>query len=76
MSDKTKPAFPSVGKWKDKWGEEADVDRPGMTLREYYAGLAMQGLVSYFGQVNEGTAETAVEMADYLIDELQKGQGE
>jgi len=47
----------------------------GMTLREHYAGLAMQGLAAYYGLDNaESMARTAVRQADALLIELSKAQ--
>lgn len=48
---------------------------PGMTLRQYYAGQAMQGLIIHndYGHVsNEDLAKGAVAHADALIAELEK----
>lgn len=54
----------------------------GMTLRQYYAGLAMQGMLSFPGTLNSNqtktpanTANLAVSFADALIAELKKGTG-
>ena len=56
------PAFPVPGR----------ADRQGMTLLEYYAGLAMQGLVSRNGtQDSEITARQSVRLANALINELE-----
>lgn len=48
----------------------------GMTLREHYAGLAMQGLLASqsetYGASKESTARIAVEHADALLTELNK----
>ena len=74
---KDKPAFPRA----------INTDHPtylGMTLREYYAGLAMQGLLRLINKYeNAGgfdwdaskLSEYAAEQADALIAELQKEQG-
>jgi hypothetical protein len=55
---------------------------PGMTLHEYYAGLAMQGLVADMisGMTGQNSIETEIKMiarfsvsiADALIKELEK----
>jgi len=51
---------------------------PGMTIREWYAGLAMQGMLASYTDPNmsfperEAAAKTAVEFADALIAELNK----
>lgn len=56
--------------------EHAEGNYNGLTKREYYAGLAMQGLCSdqtYLRPNNgEEIAQRAVEMADFLIAELNK----
>ena len=58
--DKSKPAF-------------ANLNSGGMTLREYYAGLAMQVLVINNGAYSsKDIAEDAVIYADALIKELEK----
>lgn len=46
----------------------------GMTLRQYYAGLAMQGILSSRPNPKEWAeyAEACVDMADALIAELEK----
>ena len=43
----------------------------GLTKREHFAGLAMQGLIRHGWQAQE-TAETAVMFADALLEELEK----
>lgn len=46
----------------------------GMTLRQYYAGLAMQGIIaSLDGRAEKSDiAAVSVEMADALLKELEK----
>jgi len=48
----------------------------GLTKREYFAGLAMQGLISYYGSENntapEACAKRTLEMTDALLKELEK----
>lgn len=48
----------------------------GLTKREYFAAMAMQGLASYNGTMDEHNPETnasrAVEIADALLKELDK----
>ena len=57
-----KPAYPV-------WGGAVN---EGLTLREHYAGLAMQGLVSRDGaQDSDITARRSVRLADALINELE-----
>ncbi len=66
MNDR--PAFPT--------NESSELNlTPGMTLREYYAGLAMQGLLAVPAhQQNSASmyARDAVRCADALIAELAK----
>lgn len=44
----------------------------GLTKREYFAAIAMQGLVTYVDLSVEKTAEISVRQADALINELNK----
>lgn len=48
----------------------------GLTKREYFAGLAMQGLCSYNGTMNEHNVEStirrSIEIADELLKQLEK----
>lgn len=78
------PAFASIGVSSNgtKWKQE------GMDMRQYYAGLAMQGMLSdvnvqYWLQEDprydgnnfaEVVAKNSVEFADALIKELSKPQ--
>ncbi len=39
------PAFPR-GAYNDRFGADNDVNAPGMTLRDYFAAKAMQGILS------------------------------
>jgi hypothetical protein len=50
------------------------VAKPGMTLREHYAGLAMQGLLAggRFGETE--VCDRAINYADELIRVLSKAQ--
>ena len=78
MSDNSKPAFPGtvesvyVKTGRDGKPEKMTEQVPGMTLREYYAGLAMQGLLSFELDDFEIVALNAVNFADSLIDALQE----
>ena len=50
------------------------LDNKGMTLRDYFASKAMNGLISYRG-LNidiESTAERAYEIADALLKQREK----
>jgi hypothetical protein len=70
--DPNRPAFPNI----DHMG-----DGPvGLTKREYFAGMAMQGILSNSGlnpakrggAAREWLAETSCKVADALITELSK----
>ena len=69
-SIRTHRAFPEA---QPKGYQDNRGDAPGMNLRQYYAGQAMQGLLAGGGryQVND-LAEQAVKAADALCEELAK----
>jgi hypothetical protein len=71
MNNADMPAMPSLIEW------QADF-RSGLTKREHFAGLAMQGLGVNMGRngiVNiEKLAVAAVEAADALLAKLDKVQ--
>ena len=46
----------------------------GITIRQYYAGLAMQGILEAGSFMNEQVAKLAVQQADNLIEELNKSE--
>jgi hypothetical protein len=47
-------------------------DMPGVTLRQWYAGMAMQGLLAGCASNYDAVAEGAVRQADSLLQELAK----
>ena len=69
MINRNQPAFPSID---DK------VYEPGITIRQYFASKALQGLLANRwilenGSYHEDTvAELAVRYTDYLLKELDK----
>lgn len=70
-------AFPSFVTTKCEDGTDDFEPRPGMTLRQYYAGLAMQGIVSTraHGIQSDDVAPLmadAVLLADSLLAELER----
>ena len=76
MKDKSKAAFPLMTEQSQNpdgtWNQTTDWQH-GMTLREWYAGLAMQGLVQKDGiHALYKIHEEAVKQADALIEELEK----
>lgn len=56
--------------------DDVKVKTKGLTKREYFAGLAMQGLCSYNGTMNEHNVEStirrSIEIADELLKQLEK----
>jgi len=55
--------------------QSKDVPLIGLTKREYFAGLAMQGMCSFHGTFGQGNnllavAERSVMMADELLNQL------
>lgn len=71
-TDGNKPAYP----YEELNGDRTTYqDHFGMTLREHYAGLAMQGAITnpaYEHWTVEQVAELAVRQADALIAALNK----
>jgi hypothetical protein len=75
MSRADEPAFPVVTQWRDENGKSFS----GLTLRQYYAGLAMQGMSGRdtydAGQATpEQRAKLAVIEADALLAALERGK--
>jgi hypothetical protein len=69
MKNSDKPAYP------DNW----DAKLPGLTKREYFAAMAMQGLLSNDCMIDqtdsssiEWAAKSSVSVADALLKELEK----
>ena len=72
MSKADEPAFP--GKRLDNRAGEIHF-LPGLTKREYFAAMAMQGIIQNPGSGSVsliGIARDAVRQADALIAELEK----
>jgi hypothetical protein len=72
VSRATEPAFPVPGL-------QTDPDFNGLSVREHFAAMAMQGLLAsetldYHASSNESLARHAVAKADALIAELAKAQ--
>lgn len=72
------PAFPKAG--LDPWGAAKSVET-GMTLRDYFAAKAMQGMVAAGGTVDldgeypfQKRAKTAYLIADAMIAARGEGQ--
>lgn len=65
MINGERAAFPVVGN---------DPDFGGLTKREYFAAMAMQGLIA--GQWHNSMAQQAVEFADELLEALEPKEKE
>lgn len=86
MSRGNEPAYPAPNGTVNGNGDYCAPDFPGMTLREHFAGLAMQGIMAnpsgepkgdfeleHFAKV---VATMAVRHADALLAELTKDRHE
>lgn len=73
---KSEPAFPtSETRQNMKSGNMYEVTLPGLSKREYFAGLAMQGYCSISEYIFEKEiCEKAVKQADALLKELEKDE--
>ena len=47
MTDHGGPAFPELARWGRDGSPEPALQYKGMTLRDYFAAKAMQGMMSY-----------------------------
>jgi hypothetical protein len=74
MSNANRPAFPlATEELSDRHQNGIDIEH-GLTKREYFAGMALQGLLSNperVGSIKEAT-KAAIWFADALIAELEK----
>lgn len=69
----SEPVFPTTAKLSF---ESRLMDYIGLTKREYFAAMAMQGvLVKGYGANREERVKEAVTYADLLLAELAKGGG-
>jgi hypothetical protein len=66
MKNGDKPINPLLDLNKDKSGLW------GLTKREYFAGLAMQGFISRHNAPDEKLAEWSINMADELLKQLEQ----
>lgn len=67
--DHSQPAFPNAGVTNDGWSEN------GMTLRDYFAAKAMQGIISAleFEYMNDDAlAKSAYRVADAMLEAREK----
>jgi hypothetical protein len=77
MNNSDRPAFPVSGSYGDEAPSVIVPIEYGITIREYYAGLAMQGMLSAMDGFDatpgfmEHLAVSAVKQADALIKALE-----
>ncbi|MFT6882531.1 MAG: hypothetical protein ACJAVY_001329 [Marinoscillum sp.] len=74
MNNADMPAYPMSEEDSIKW-LQGDCVLAGLTKREHFAGVAMQGLIKLtfpFGADEETTARRSLKMADALLAELSK----
>jgi hypothetical protein len=72
MENRKKPAFPLGQAENFNWSDGVDL---GLTKREYFAGLAMQAMVSR-DNASSGFSEDMAEQCVLIADELLKQLGE
>lgn len=79
MNNADMPAMPNLKKWVSENAYESISDG-GLTKREYFAGLAMQGLLSgacFESKYHFTDLQTeAVGIADALLAKLEKSNGQ
>lgn len=72
------PAFPSMDMNSHMGVDRLELRNPGLTKREYFAALAMQGLIGMYHRYEEGGDGTinlcadAVGFADNLLKQLER----
>jgi hypothetical protein len=76
MENGNQPAFATHGTYNPNNNNYNCDEQIGLTKREYFAGLAMQGLlasVSYASNYKDGAiVSQSVKIADALLEELDK----
>ena len=77
MSRANEPAYPCSQKelrdiFRDAPAQLVDVEYSGITLREHFAAMAMQGLLAGNEDGGLRVAELAVAFADHLLAELER----
>lgn len=63
-------AFPR--RWEGE-SEEGWLATPGMSLRDWFAGIAMQAVLRMYGGTGTEQAKAAYQMADWMLREREKG---
>lgn len=69
-TDGDDPAFSKPASYDDYYG--LDGSQEGLTKREYFAAMALQGLLANNTSIHKYSVQSAVEYADDLIEELNK----
>ena len=64
MSKGQRPAFPSTPATTE-W-------REGITIRDYFAAKAMQGLLAMYGNNQSELAKRAYEIADKMVEQREQ----
>jgi hypothetical protein len=70
MENGKQPAFASPGTYNPNNGNHNGDQQLGLTKREYFAGLALQGLLAGVRATHSSLDKIAVEYADSLLKEL------
>ena len=68
------PAYPGVEDFKDSSGIVRKINQPGLTKRELFAAMAMQGIqasCTHEYPNAKSAAQKAVEAAEALLQELE-----
>jgi hypothetical protein len=65
------PAFP----FREQDGEGGYERFPGMSLRDYFAAAALQGLLANASEVNDELAAEAFMAADAMLAALERKEG-
>jgi hypothetical protein len=73
LQNPNKPAFPITEEETDRIEEGIRI-HTGLTKREYFAGLAMQGVLTDSRLSAEEAVEIATRAADHLLKQLEKPQ--
>ena len=66
------PAFSKAAFYTDEYG--IDAPQEGLTKREYFAAMALQGLLANDSELITSKARDAVQAADALIEILNKAK--
>lgn len=74
---KDQPAFPVVQVSPSDFNNPEEINKHyGLTIRQHFAGLAMQGILAASFTGAEDVALNAIQYTDALIAELEKNRNE